>query len=370
MENPEKKTPQAAEKAKDVKSSGKKLVQARLPFKILPSSPFEDSKDSPPAVSSPTRKRKLSYSEHEEEAEVKENKDAVDEVVLLDDSDIDEPKTPVNKSSKSGGSTCKLKIKLPSSKKKRKAKSLLETKKAESDVDVAAEENPQKKAKIEKVDAPKKDPKEDDDLEQKAEQHATQTPKGKAKSTPKSSKQSSSKKGSQKAVDDSKNADTPKTTKGGKSPCKEGTSPSEDIEEVKEIESQSESKKQDQGNSPKKKGKKDSPQKQAKDSDVDKSSIVESKASEAPKTRKRGKSTSPKSEKTADSPEEVPDTKCEEEETVSKDEQPKGDSESNESKPDRMEVDDEVIVIADDKKSSKEVSFGFFLKFISSHYGI
>lgn len=254
MEKTKNTTPKSSQKMIEPNSSGKKLVQARLPFKILPSSPFEScEKMAPPSVSSPTRKRKLSYSDHED-TERKENTDAIigSEIILLDDSDVEEPKTPVTKAtrSSSSGSSCKLKIKLPSSKKKRKSKGALESQKSET-----LEGNPLKKVKIddtadvviedgeidqvvvapeieEKLDASKKlnlevDPEIDASNVDDPKEPKSKTPKIRAKSTPKANKLSSKKDNKQKAklntVEDCKNADTPKTKKGKKSsPLKDG----------------------------------------------------------------------------------------------------------------------------------------------------
>ncbi|XP_055913618.1 chromatin assembly factor 1 subunit A [Eupeodes corollae] len=178
-------------------STGKKLVQARLPFKIiagtLPIKSQEDAASS--AIEIPTKKRKLSFTEELEnqkkigKSHSKENLTALDkldpssvDVIVLDDESSEEetppsvsksPKTPIssgtasqkkkNKGTPNNGSstTPKLQIKLPlSGKKKRKSKRISHpTTQTEggsdlSDVELVSEEqdqNPPKKLKREEV---------------------------------------------------------------------------------------------------------------------------------------------------------------------------------------------------------------------------
>ncbi|XP_055843758.1 chromatin assembly factor 1 subunit A [Episyrphus balteatus] len=201
-------TTPTTEKQKNEKdsSTGKKLVQARLPFKIiagsLPIKPPDDAGASSGDVKEvPSKKRKLSFTEEPDnqkkigKSDIKENLTTTDkidadsstvDVIVLDDdlseeeetipSDSKSPKTPVasgtisqkkkNKStpstaaSGSGTSTTpKLQIKLPlSGKKKRKSKRASQSNaKVElsdaSDVELVSDdqENPQKKLKLEEV---------------------------------------------------------------------------------------------------------------------------------------------------------------------------------------------------------------------------
>ncbi|KAL5278331.1 CHAF1A family protein [Megaselia abdita] len=323
MGKPEKKTPSAAEKMKDPKSSGKKLVQARLPFKILPSSPFEGTKPeqhpSTLTVSSPTRKRKLSYSEHEE-AEVKENKvDEPCEIVLLDDSDFEEPKTPGGSSS-----SCKLKIKLPSSKKKRKSKSFLETKKTtDSDVElVPSEENPQKKAKIEEDETPAVDEKLPVEEKDSKEIPETKTPKQKGKP-------SSLKKAKADASEDKKSSETPKTRKRGKSSTPPESEDSKKEEEEKSIEENSSKKQED-----------------TKKEDLKKKNAT-------PKTKKRGKSTPPKSEEKT-KPEEKEDNVNSESESKPKKDEDESESKTEETITEKVQEEEENSKVQESEECLKE----------------
>lgn len=170
-------------------STGKKLKQARLPFKILtgtpPTKPLDEAGASSTDITeAPSKKRKLSFTEEPEN----QKKIAVD-VIVLDDEESDgedrpsvskSPKTPVvasggksqkkknkstpkNANGNENSTTPKLQIKLPlSGKKKRKSKSAAQSNaKTEasdgSDVELISDEplNPLKKPKLD--DLPKED---------------------------------------------------------------------------------------------------------------------------------------------------------------------------------------------------------------------
>lgn len=184
-------------------STGKKLVQARLPFKIIAgtpaSKPHDDtvlSSNETPEV--PSKKRKLSFTEETEnqkkigKSDSKENLTRLEDVIVLDDDEcsVSEPKTPTSSSAKTQkkknkstpnnanndakSTTPKLQIKLPLSgkKKRRKSKrnSQINCKQTDvsdsSDVELTSDDqiNPQKKLKLE--DLPKSEDKnESTDLE-------------------------------------------------------------------------------------------------------------------------------------------------------------------------------------------------------------
>lgn len=273
-------------------STGKKLVQARLPFKIIagtPSTkPLEEATSSSSEV--PSKKRKLSFTEETEnqnllkigKSDSKENNSKIgsgqqdpisleDDVIILDDVDKvsenapDCPKTPISSVTKSqkkknkstpsnandnaNSTTPKLQIKLPLSgkKKRRKSKrdSLGDVKQIDrsdsSDVEFVSDEheNPQKKPKLEVVSKANKELVSKESLASSTETVDKKSPKTNAdkkkKITPnaKLSKENNNDEQKEEPIELEPVQKTPKSSKPIKSNKKKGESPKNEGNESK-----------------------------------------------------------------------------------------------------------------------------------------